>query len=712
MEYLNEEGLAALWDDTKEYVEKYHGENSGEQESDGTEAGPISELTAKGHAEQATTLGKNLARPNYDSSKNGTFNGIIWTYVSDGIWHVSGTATDVSRLALGSQAYITHQLPVGTYTVSLWRADGESSGLYTRFGRDSDNAYVGETGNQATFTLSESFAIRADLRVLSGVTIDTDISLQLELGSTATSYEPYTGGAPSPSPDYPQEIQVVRGRNLLDLSNRTVRPTTNSDPTSQKTMDGTGLWVSMAADGYVRDRCTYSLSGSTLQVSTGAVGYGVGFETVLDEGHEYVTSCKVESGGVRMYAAFFNANGVAMSFEYAETNRLVFTVPSGCACTVIGIGASTSNASVTVSQVQLERGSVVHSYVPYGDYVGLEAHGKNLLPNNVVPRTLNGLTITLNADKSVTINGTATTGTWIVVAAGVTVGSQCFMSGCPAGGSLSTYSLQTGGNDGTWRDNGDGVAVPVGTYDISIVVRQDIVCNNLTFYPQLELGSVTTSYEPYFHSITPIPLPSRGWAAGLPDGTTDTLTLDGAGKVVWERKTNEVEWDGSNDETWGVATNSSSGLNYAYIPSPDDTPPSKSRGYSNIYCSRYMYADGLTQDGGIMLNATGMSTSRYTALIDNAHATSESWRTWLSTHPVTVLYPLATPVTEQRGYVDLPDIPEGVSISIPELDDLGVKYHVDGAASTLAHQWYERARSEYEDRIAALEEAVAEIIAG
>lgn len=58
--------------------------------------------------------------------------------------------------------------------------------------------------------------------------------LQIEKGSTATSYEPYTGGKPSPSPEYPQEIKsvgkwnestqkyeievVLSGKNLLDIT--------------------------------------------------------------------------------------------------------------------------------------------------------------------------------------------------------------------------------------------------------------------------------------------------------------------------------------------------------------------------------------------------------------------------------------------------------------------------------------------------------------
>ena len=58
--------------------------------------------------------------------------------------------------------------------------------------------------------------------------------LQLEKGTTATPYEPYTGGKPSPSPEYPQEIKNVgkwneekqkyeveisiSGRNIFDFS--------------------------------------------------------------------------------------------------------------------------------------------------------------------------------------------------------------------------------------------------------------------------------------------------------------------------------------------------------------------------------------------------------------------------------------------------------------------------------------------------------------
>lgn len=43
--------------------------------------------------------------------------------------------------------------------------------------------------------------------------------VQIELGSTATEYEPYVGGQPSPNPDYPQDIEVIDGVNLFDINN-------------------------------------------------------------------------------------------------------------------------------------------------------------------------------------------------------------------------------------------------------------------------------------------------------------------------------------------------------------------------------------------------------------------------------------------------------------------------------------------------------------
>lgn len=42
-------------------------------------------------------------------------------------------------------------------------------------------------------------------------------NVQMEVGSSATSYEPYVGGIPAPNPDYPQDVQVVNGEQTVNV---------------------------------------------------------------------------------------------------------------------------------------------------------------------------------------------------------------------------------------------------------------------------------------------------------------------------------------------------------------------------------------------------------------------------------------------------------------------------------------------------------------
>lgn len=88
--------------------------------------------------------------------------------------------------------------------------------LYNRIGfYDSDKKLISmnDGENKATITTPEGTKY---LRFGDLITnLDKE---QLEKGSSATSYEPYTGGQPSPSPDYPQEIKSVTGKHKLNVA--------------------------------------------------------------------------------------------------------------------------------------------------------------------------------------------------------------------------------------------------------------------------------------------------------------------------------------------------------------------------------------------------------------------------------------------------------------------------------------------------------------
>ena len=71
---------------------------------------------------------------------------------------------------------------------------------------------------QTFTTTSTTKYLRWSLSLGSGAGTTPPTQTQLELGSTATSYEPYVGGQPSPNPSYPQDINVVTGTQTISIN--------------------------------------------------------------------------------------------------------------------------------------------------------------------------------------------------------------------------------------------------------------------------------------------------------------------------------------------------------------------------------------------------------------------------------------------------------------------------------------------------------------
>lgn len=134
--------------------------------------------------------------------------------------------------------------------------------------------------------------------------------------------------------------------------------------------------------------------------------------------------------------------------------------------------------------------------------------GKNLLNNTATTQTVSGVTFTVNADKSVTAKGTATADIGFTIGTKMLdAGISYILSGCPSGGSTSTYYLRY---IGFTYDVGNGSTIK---YDANFTMPVEIgiksgVTINATFYPMLRLASVTdATYEPYTGG-TPAPNPS------------------------------------------------------------------------------------------------------------------------------------------------------------------------------------------------------------
>lgn len=182
-----------------------------------------------GRTSQESTTGKNLL-----GLTDGTYsqNGIT-AIVSDGEITLNGTATANSFIDI--PVVKNYSFTNGDkYTISLNNAvlNAQVSFRITLVGTYDTRADNINRTNTITYDSSVTiYGSKVTIRTGSETTLSNfKLKPQIELGSTATSYEPYTGGNPSPNPDFPQEINnlsgdveyKVRGKNLFDKSNANV----------------------------------------------------------------------------------------------------------------------------------------------------------------------------------------------------------------------------------------------------------------------------------------------------------------------------------------------------------------------------------------------------------------------------------------------------------------------------------------------------------
>lgn len=177
---------------------------------------PMNEMKVFGWSKQETTKGKNL----FDFSR----------LVSDGVNVMNYEKQTITVPAKTNNTGYNQTLrdlcpgiTPGTYVFSAKRSNPESG----------NGSYFLEAGLDFTFnTPTELTDALLDSHIAWYNNPDSEVEnviseIQIEIGTEATDYEPYTGGQPSPSPDYPQQIVSagnsgnievnVRGKNLVDV---------------------------------------------------------------------------------------------------------------------------------------------------------------------------------------------------------------------------------------------------------------------------------------------------------------------------------------------------------------------------------------------------------------------------------------------------------------------------------------------------------------
>lgn len=316
--------------------------------SDTLKNNPMNEMKVFGWSKQQTTTGKNLLTEHVGNSVNNT-----WCATS-GVNLIAGT---------------TYVFSVGC----------KCAGLYAiKLGETNASKIVYDV-NTMVFTPEETGlywfkAYKTEAFTTTG---------QLEVGTEATDYEPYTGGQPSPSPDYPQEIVSAgmkwsAGKNLLNYERLAeTSPLLYKVENSMLTvLNGDGRSWDSVQGTLVLKAGTYRTSGDTVEIFKASDNSAISFNhtpfTLAED-----TEVKIKVGA----------------------DRTVFPY---------------------ISKAMIEAGTETTNYEPYdggvpklyGDKVNVEVRGKNWL--HITPfstKIQNGVTFEYVKPGGIKVTGTATANT-------------------------------------------------------------------------------------------------------------------------------------------------------------------------------------------------------------------------------------------------------------------------------------------------------------
>ena len=168
---------------------------------------PLYGLTLYGKSTQVSTTGAQLISLN-DSYGVTTVNGVTKTPIGISAWKLEGISKeDAIIYPYSSLTFLS--LSKGDYVFSVF-GTSKAKARYTIIGRGS-SGYI-QTGYSQKISIQEDVKLTFNFLIENGVESNGILMIMLNSGSTSLPWEPYTGGKPSPSPSYPQEIESA-GQN-------------------------------------------------------------------------------------------------------------------------------------------------------------------------------------------------------------------------------------------------------------------------------------------------------------------------------------------------------------------------------------------------------------------------------------------------------------------------------------------------------------------
>lgn len=609
----------------------------------------VSKLVLDGKSTQETRSGKNIL--NFDAVLK--YWNAIYTS-SDNVYSLTDTSS------MYKNPYVL-DLEVGkNYTFSIQGATQNSTNLKLEILKDgtviqfisaiNGDSKTFEVESGATYTLRGNYATREYPVIFN--------KPMLRLSTTDDTYEPY---GVMPSPDYPSEIENVKGKNLLpnNATSQTkngVTFTVNNDKTilvNGTSTAVTDLYMVGAANEYV-----------DLGVPTG--NYIISGCPVGGNASTYMLYAVQKRGDKLSYYQEIG-NGLTINVEAGDTFRIFIRILSG-----------KEVANALYKPMLSKNGG---NYVPYGNIQIVET-GKNLFDKDNEQWTsayissssatkLNPSTYTRTLYIKCLPNTTYTiqkmvsiTTSRFFIASSVDVPNiDVNIYNVLNAGDTSTSATYTTSNNAKYL-----LVTYMQTNSTSTTVEE--MLDSI----QIEKGSTATPYESYTEEVANIDLKGNELCS-LPNGTKDELIVkDGRAKIV--KRIGKVVLNGSNDENWGVYSEKDDYFFYS------NNILKTTNEYVDGFCSHFINSKTYPQKAGYFA-FRNKGNGIYFRI--NGTNTVADWRTWLSTHNTIVQYELEEPYEIDLGEVSMLTTYEGTS-NIANSEDAEMSIEYDTNKTNLYYQ--------------------------
>ncbi len=191
----------SLKEDISTKITKFYASSQGETHLADSDNGKIMDMMLYGKSEQKQYSGKNLLNATLQTTAQ---NGVTCTANGDGTYTLNGTATTTTIFD------IAQDVSCSSFRLTGCPVGGVHDASYELQARTNNLIYGYDTGDGKDIKADENFFIR--IRINTGTTCNNLLfkpMLTTDLTATYDDFEPYTGGIPSPNPDYPQEIKSV-----------------------------------------------------------------------------------------------------------------------------------------------------------------------------------------------------------------------------------------------------------------------------------------------------------------------------------------------------------------------------------------------------------------------------------------------------------------------------------------------------------------------